>query len=123
MASREIKFRAWDKENKLNIRKPGVVEIMKTTVVHCLRESYDVYIGRPSKWGNPFVIGKDGTRKEVIEKYRKWVLLQPDLLEKLSELKGKRLGCYCKPKKCHGDILVEMIDAVLEFPDRYEITI
>lgn len=39
-------------------------------VVHCKREPYDVYIGRPSKWGNPFVIEKDGTRKEVIEKYK-----------------------------------------------------
>lgn len=42
-------------------------------VVHCKKEPYDVYIGRPSKWGNPFVIGKDGTREEVIAKYAEWI--------------------------------------------------
>lgn len=81
-----------------------------TTVVHCNKESYDVYIGRPSKWGNPFVIGKDGTRKEVIEKYRQYILSKPELINSLHELEGKRLGCYCKPKSCHGDILVELIN-------------
>lgn len=77
-------------------------------VVHCKKEPYDVYIGRPSKWGNPFEIGKDGTRKEVIEKYRAWILTQPQLLQQLSELKGKRLGCWCHPKECHGDVLLEL---------------
>jgi hypothetical protein len=47
---------------------------MKTKVVHCKKESYDIYIGRPSKWGNPFREGEDGTRKEVIDKYRKYIL-------------------------------------------------
>jgi hypothetical protein len=44
-----------------------------TRVVHCRREKYDVYIGRPSKWGNPFVVGRDGNRLEVIKKYRLWL--------------------------------------------------
>ena len=79
----------------------------KTKVVHCKREAYDVYIGRPSIWGNPFVIGKDGTREEVVEKYRRWLLTQPDLLGKIVILKGKTLGCWCKPQACHGDILAE----------------
>jgi hypothetical protein len=78
------------------------------TVVHCQRDEYDVYIGRPSKWGNPFEIGKDGTRTEVIEKFRKWIQTQPELLSALSELEGKRLGCWCKPLKCHGDVLHEL---------------
>lgn len=81
----------------------------ETTVVNCRKSAYDVYIGRPSKWGNPFVIGKDGNREEVIEKYRKFILNNPQLLSSLGELKGKRLGCFCKPNPCHGDILVKLI--------------
>jgi len=77
-------------------------------VVHCKKSEYDVYIGRPSKWGNPFEIGKDGTREEVVEKYRQWIKTQPDLLKDLPELKGKILACWCAPKLCHGDVLEEM---------------
>ena len=65
----------------------------------------DVYIGRPSKWGNPFVIGKDGSRSDVIRKYEAWLLKQPALLSALPELKGKTLVCWCKPAACHGDVL------------------
>lgn len=79
-----------------------------TSVVHCRKDEYDTYIGRPSKWGNPFVIGEDGDRKEVVNKYRVWVLKQPQLLADLSELCGKRLGCWCAPKLCHGDVLAEL---------------
>lgn len=78
-------------------------------IVHCKREPYDVYIGRGSKWGNPFVIGKDGTREEVIEKYRQYILSKTFLLESLHELKGKTLGCWCAPKACHGDVLKELV--------------
>ncbi len=79
-------------------------------VVHCKKEKYDVYIGRPSKWGNPFTIGKDGTREEVIEKYRKYILSNKELMKLLPELKGKVLGCWCSPNKCHGDVLIELIE-------------
>jgi len=79
-------------------------------VVHCKRDSFDVYIGRPGPWGNPFSIGADGTREEVVEKYAEWLLSQPDLVEKARrELNGKVLGCWCAPKLCHGDILVQII--------------
>jgi hypothetical protein len=81
-----------------------------TRVVHCKRESYDVYIGRPSKWGNPFKSGRDGTLEEVIEKYREYVLGNAFLMGSLPELKGKTLGCWCKPKRCHGDVLVELAE-------------
>lgn len=81
-----------------------------TRVVHFKREPYDVYIGRPSIWGNPFSIGKDGTRTEVIEKYRAYILSNPALLKQLSELRGKTLGCWCKPHACHGDVLVELLE-------------
>ena len=78
-------------------------------VVHCKRSEYDVYIGRPGPFGNPFTIGKDGTREEVVEKYAEWVLTQPELLAKIRvELKEKVLGCWCAPKLCHGDILQEL---------------
>jgi hypothetical protein len=50
-----------------------------------------VYVGRPSVWGNPFVIGKDGSRAEVIEKYETWLMSQPQLLSKLHDLRGKNL--------------------------------
>lgn len=67
-----------------------------------------VYIGRPSKWGNPFVIGKDGTREEVIAKYRAWIVTQAHLIEALGELRGKDLICFCAPQACHGDVLLEL---------------
>jgi hypothetical protein len=74
-------------------------------VVHCKKDKYDVYIGRPSKWGNPFTIGKDGNREEVIRKYAGWIIKQTELLNNIQELKGKVLGCWCSPKACHGHIL------------------
>lgn len=89
-----------------------------TRVVHCKKEKYDVNIGRPSKWGNPFthITNKHtmaqtivGSRQEAIEKYREWILQQPELINSLHELKGKTLGCWCKPAACHGDILIELI--------------
>lgn len=79
-------------------------------VVHCKQKPYDVYIGRPSKWGNPFVIGKDGKRDEVIAKYAEWIKTQPELMAALPELKDKILGCWCRPYKCHGDVLAELAE-------------
>ena len=76
------------------------------SVVHCKKSYYDVYVGRPSKFGNPFEIGKDGTREEVIEKYREWFFAQPELMKEAKEkLKGKVLACWCAPQACHADIL------------------
>ncbi len=81
-----------------------------TSVVHVKHSDYDVYIGRPSKWGNPFEIGKDGKRGEVIVKFQEWILANPHLLNDLHELKGKKLGCWCSPKRCHGDVLVKLVN-------------
>lgn len=78
-------------------------------VVNVSKEKYDVYIGRPSIWGNPYQIGVDGTRSEVIELYRQHIYSSPELLSQLHTLKGKTLGCYCKPKACHGDVLVSLV--------------
>lgn len=82
---------------------------MTTRVVHCRSDRYDVYIGRPSKWGNPYKIGADGTREEVIAKYREY-LLDSELAAELYQLKDKVLGCWCKPEHCHGDVIVELLD-------------
>ena len=92
-------------------------------VVHCKREEFDVYIGRPSKWGNPFS-HKGGTkaqfrvdtREQAVACYRKWVLEQPELMEALPELRGKTLGCWCAPKACHGDVLLELLGERPEHP-------
>lgn len=65
-----------------------------------------VYVGRPTKWGNPFQIGRDGTREEVIAKYREWLLTHRALPFKT--LKGKDLVCWCAPLPCHADILLEL---------------
>jgi hypothetical protein len=68
-----------------------------------------VYVGRPTKWGNPFVIGLDGTRAEVIAKYRDWLLGQPELVSAAKvELRGKDLVCWCAPQACHADVLVKI---------------
>ena len=80
-----------------------------TRVVNLRHEEYDVLIARPSKWGNPFQIGRDGCREQVIKMYEVHVRRRPDLLAALPELAGKRLGCHCKPKVCHGDVLVKLL--------------
>ncbi len=93
---------------------------MTTTVVNryhlsLSRRSSDVYIGRPSPWGNPFAIGRDGTRAEVIEKYRAWITgddrVAVALRRNLRVLRGHRLVCYCAPAACHGDVLAELAEA------------
>lgn len=98
-------------------------KVFMTKVVHLKKEYYDVDISRASKWGNPFTHIKDRrtkaqfvveTREIAIQKYREWILTQPVLLDSLHELKGKILGCWCKPQSCHGDVLVELIKHVDE---------
>jgi len=84
-------------------------ETNMTEVVNARNESYDVLIARPSKWGNPFQIGRDGDRERVICMYEVHVRRRPDLLAALPELAGKRLGCYCKPEACHDDVLVKLL--------------
>ena len=84
-------------------------------VVHFKKSRYDVYVGRPSKFGNPFVEGRDGTREEVVEKFRRHLESRPDLvLAARRELRGKVLGCWCFPKRpCHAEVLCEVANADL----------
>ena len=75
-----------------------------------------VYVGRPSKWGNPFPIGEDGNRKEVIAKYQRWLEgggFQEAVLD-ISELRGKDLVCWCAPLPCHADVLLELANVTAE---------
>ena len=95
--------------------------MVTTTVVHCKKARYDIYIGRPSKWGNPFshkagtlARFKVSTRDEAIRKYAEWILTQPQLIAALVELQGKTLGCWCKPLACHGDVLAKMAGANMD---------
>lgn len=90
-----------------------------TTVVHCKKEPYDVYIGRPSKWGNPFSHKENSlaefklpTNEDAIKAYKEWIENGDGrhLLNDLKELKDKRLGCWCYPNPCHGDVLVALVN-------------
>ena len=98
---------------------------MTTTVIHIkdtpprwFRDPQFVYIGRAqpwrdlpkSKWANPFVVNKDGTREEVIAKYEQH-LIDSGLASEVSELRGKTLVCFCKPLACHGDVLVHLLES------------
>lgn len=69
---------------------------------HNTAPSTAVYIGRGSPYGNPFVIGKDGTRDDVCDKFRDEILPTLDV----SSLKGKDLICFCKPARCHGQDII-----------------
>ena len=87
---------------------------MTIKIVHCKKDKFDIYIGRGSKWGNPFIIGKDGNREEVINKYETYLRNKPKLLQALPELKNKTLGCFCAPLSCHGDILKKVYNDIYE---------
>ncbi len=94
------------------------MDVEVTRVVNLYKERYDVYIGRGGQgkdgyFGNPFPLG-GSTREEVLEKYRayfnKRVLEDAEFKQRVLELKGKVLGCFCKPKACHGDVIVEFVE-------------
>lgn len=95
-------------------------------VVHCKKEKYDIYCGRPSIYGNIFSHKdvkdtiKCKTRIEAISNFRKWLLgldfldleqeRRKKILDNLSSLKNKILGCWCKPMACHCDVLIELLN-------------
>jgi len=87
--------------------------------VHCRSERHHVYIGRPSKWGNPFVVGKHGQRGECIALYEGWLRRNAALIEALDELRGLVLGCWCAPRPCHGDVLVWLANASPQERERW----
>lgn len=86
---------------------------METIVVNINnKEEYDIYIGLGTKWGNPYAKGVNMTNKErdlACDNYEKY-FWEKNLFLYLDELKGKRLGCHCKPKRCHGDFLARLVN-------------
>ena len=88
-----------------------------TVVIH-IKDSCgtndEVYIGRPSKWGNPFILKYEKDRSKIISQYKDWILEkiknEEITKEDILTLKDKRLMCYCKPRACHGDILVALVN-------------
>jgi hypothetical protein len=96
---------------------------LKTTVVNIRRNDYDVYIGREGKgqdgyFGNPFSVSSHGGRAKAVELYRAYFFERlkhdPEFAKRINELKGKRLGCFCKPKACHGDVIVEYLEKAVK---------
>jgi hypothetical protein len=90
-------------------------------VVHIKRDPYDLYIGRGSIWGNPFKIGPDDHRNEVLAKHKEYLLRGEGrhLLGRIGELDGKTLGCFCSPPggltvhdktHCHGQLLLQLVE-------------
>lgn len=80
-------------------------------------DDWDVYVGRPSAFGNPFTHERGRTlaqftvasREEAIRRFEEWLMGQPDLLARVRvELRGKRLACWCAPLACHGDVLARI---------------
>jgi hypothetical protein len=89
-----------------------------TRVVNIRQEEADIYIGRAAGprgyFGSPFVIGHDGTRQEVLAAFRAWfgarLRLDPEYKMRVESLRGKTLGCFCKPEPCHGDVIADYLD-------------
>jgi len=88
-------------------------------VVNLRHDEFDVYIGRggygrKGYFGNPFIVGRDGDREEVLKKYKMYfyfmVRTDHEFKKRLLKLKGKRLGCFCKPEACHGDIIAKWVN-------------
>lgn len=80
-------------------------------------DHFDTYIGRGTLWGNPYAIGHDGDRDEVIRKFkydfeRDFLRGGTEFKEKLNALRGHTLGCHCKPYACHGDILAHYLNEI-----------
>ena len=98
--------------------KTKIIEVKIATVINIGKGGhYDVYVGRGSGFGNPYAIGFDGDLEDVIRKFkydfdRDYLREGAAVKEKLKKLRGKRLGCHCKPAPCHGDILVEYINSL-----------
>ena len=92
-------------------------------VVHCKREPYTHYIGRPGKLGNPFTHlttktlaeTKVKTREASIERFKWYALHNLDILDAIKQLPADAvLGCWCKPQSCHGDVIMEIWKAYNE---------
>ena len=82
-----------------------------------IKDNYDVYVGRPSKWGNPYTHLEKSAAKfkvdsieEAVKKYEEYLISNKELFNSLFELKNKKIACWCKTKKCHAYILKKYVD-------------
>lgn len=89
---------------------PASVRKRQTTAVNMSREPHDIYIGRGSMFGNPYEIGAGMTREQSLECYLRHLEENPGIISEACKLKGLRLGCFCKPLACHGDILARIAE-------------
>jgi len=119
----------------INIQKASLVKLGYNNLEEWIKDPNNVYIGRHlvyvkgtfnSKWRNPYSISKDSSRplstkaypvkrlgrEECIKAFREMLMSNPKLLGELEELKGKTLGCWCKPEACHGDVLIEILNSL-----------
>lgn len=91
-------------------RKPGVLNLR--TCPGREVPAGAVLVDRRTPFGNPYLIGKDGTRTDVIAHYERWLLARPDLVEKAkADLAGRDLVCWCAPKPCHADVLLRIANS------------
>src|SRR6478736_642723 len=102
--------------------------MMETTVVNLYKEPYDIYIGRAGKgkdwyFGNPIKLQPNEERGATIERFKEYFYNRLDIDKefktKILELKGKKLGCFCKPKECHGDVIADYLNNTTEFVERH----
>lgn len=93
----------------LDIR-PAIRVCLKTVPYEIAGDKTNfVRIDRATRWGNPFVKGRDGSLSEVIDKYEQWLMTKPHLLKDIRKLRNKILGCWCHPMSpCHGDVLIRL---------------
>lgn len=121
VVGRVDRFTAWSEDELLRVEllaagEPVCVSMRQGVHPHLISWAMDrgvfVRIDRKSKWGNPFVLGRDGDRDTVIRRYAEEHLPhQRSLLASLSDLRGKALGCWCAPARCHGDVIAEAVHA------------
>ena len=103
-----------DQKERIDMLNAGMTVVMNMNRdSHILKYATDagIYVrcDRFSEWGNPFVMGVDGSRDEVIFNFEKHYLpFKRGLMSKISELKGKALGCHCYPERCHCEILSKL---------------
>lgn len=67
------------------------------------------YVGRPTIFGNPFLINGVMSREEVVKRYEEFVMRNPELIDLIKrELRGRDLVCWCAPLPCHADVLLRI---------------
>ena len=109
----------------------GTLEVINGKIHGFVGENI-VYIGRLSAYGlyplaNPYRIGPDGDRAEVLAKYKQWlwVIIKEkraaywslvSLAERVESGQNLRLACYCKPADCHGDVIIAAVNWLLKQP-------